>query len=101
MDAENRGLLAADYTVCMYVRLSVEDADTDEVKKESNSITAQRQLIRDYLDSHPEFARCRVIERCDDGFSGTNFNRPDFATMLRDIQRGLIGTVIVKDLSIC
>ena len=45
----NKAVLPSNYVVCIYVRLSIEDADTDEVKTESNSITAQRQLIRDYL----------------------------------------------------
>ncbi len=52
--------------------------------------------MHDYAELHD---LGRTLEYEDNGFSGTNFSRPDFITMMRDIQRGLIGTVIVKDLS--
>ena len=97
---ENKTVLPVNYVVCIYVRLSIEDADTDEVKTESNSITAQRQLIRDYMKNHPEFARCKVIERCDDGFTGTRFDtRPAFIEMIDLAKRGEINCIIVKDFS--
>ena len=100
MDVENKSVLPASYTVCIYVRLSIEDADTDEVKTESNSITAQRQLIRDYIKNNPEFVRCKVIERCDDGFTGTRFDtRPAFTEMIDMAKRGEIHCIIVKDFS--
>lgn len=100
MAMENKAVLPTDYVVCIYARLSVEDADTGEVKTESNSITAQRQLIRDYLNSHSEFARCRVMERCDDGFSGTHFDtRPAFTDMIEMVKRGEVACIIVKDFS--
>ena len=100
MAVENKAILPSDYVVCIYVRLSVEDADTDEVKTESNSITAQRQLIRDYVKKHPEFTRCKVIERCDDGFTGTRFaTRPAFTEMIELAKRGEINCIIVKDFS--
>lgn len=97
---ENKIILPSDYVVCIYVRLSVEDADTDEVKTESNSITAQRQLIRDYVKKNQEFTRCKVIERCDDGFTGTRFDtRPAFREMIELVKRGEINCIIVKDFS--
>lgn len=79
--------------VAIYARLSKEDNYSGRM---SNSIAHQFEILHDYVDRHNIG---RVLEYQDDGFSGTNFNRPDFTTMLRDIQRGLIGTVIVKDLS--
>ena len=55
-----------------YVRLSKEDEDTGiGVKDESNSIANQKALIRDYMDSHPEFVLVR--EYADDGYSGVTF----------------------------
>ena len=96
----NKAVLPENYVVCIYVRLSIEDADTDEVKTESNSITAQRQLIREYLKNKPEFARCKMIERCDDGFTGTRFDtRPAFTEMVEMAKRGEINCIIVKDFS--
>lgn len=77
----------------IYARLSKED---NYAGRMSNSIAHQFEILHDYADRHN---LGRVLEYQDDGFSGTNFNRPDFTTMLRDIHRGLIGTVIVKDLS--
>ena len=79
--------------VAIYARLSKED---NYAGRMSNSIAHQFEILHDYVDTHN---LGRVLEYQDDGFSGTNFDRPDFTTMLRDIQRGLIGTVIVKDLS--
>ena len=67
---------------------------------ESGSITAQRKLIQDYIATHDEFAGCKVIERCDDGFSGTHFdNRPGFTDMIELAKRGDVDCIIVKDFS--
>lgn len=99
---ENNKILPSSYTVCIYVRLSEEDDDLgrNEKKDESGSITAQRQLIRDYLKSRPEFSSCRIIERCDDGFSGTQFDtRPACTEMIAMAKRGEINCIIVKDFS--
>ena len=77
-------MLPADYTICAYVRLSTEDDDISGFKVESGSITSQRKLIMDFIKRQPEFARCNVIERCDDGYSGTRFDdRPQFTDMVR------------------
>jgi len=77
---------------CMYLRLSKEDGE----QSESNSISNQRQIIR-------SFAQANEIDVCyeyiDDGYSGANFNRPDFGRMIRDLEDGLFNTIIVKDLS--
>ena len=87
--------------VAIYLRLSQEDVDkrTNQAKDDSNSIVAQRQLILRYLDSEPSLASLPRIEFCDDGFSGTNFSRPDFQRMIDLIRAGEISTVVVKDLS--
>ena len=102
MKTKDVAVLPPDYVICMYVRLSSEDEDVSEnaFKDESCSITAQRQLIRDYIGSHVEFSRCRVIERCDDGFSGTHFDtRPGFTEMIGLAKKGGVNCIIVKDFS--
>ena len=76
-----------------YVRLSHEDGD----KEESNSVTGQKDLIRDYLSCHPELRECGM--KVDDGFTGSNFQRPAFQSMIDDIKAGKCNCVVVKDLS--
>lgn len=92
----------SNYVICMYIRLSSEDDDIryNEMKDESNSITAQRRMLYDYINSKVEFKDCTVLERCDDGFSGTHFdNRPQFVDMIEMAKRGEIDCIIVKDFS--
>ena len=81
------------FYVAAYIRLSKEDGD----KEESDSVGNQRKLITRYLNGKDEF----ILHDCyiDDGFSGTNFNRPSFQRMISDIEAGVIDCVIVKDLS--
>ncbi len=76
-----------------YVRLSHEDGD----KLESNSIHNQKELISDYHKNHPELIYVKTY--VDDGYSGTNFDRPAFQRMMQDAQNGFINCIIVKDLS--
>ena len=86
------------FQAAVYLRLSREDGDvTDGGKTVSNSIANQNELVMDYLKSHPEI---KVVDTyTDDGFSGVNFERPEFQRMLSDIRQGKIDCVIVKDLS--
>lgn len=91
-----------DYTVCAYTRLSIEDNDLAKniFKSESGSITMQRTLILNYIKEHTEFDGCNVIEKCDDGFSGTKFeDRPAFSEMISLAKNGTINCIIVKDFS--
>ncbi|MDR2560112.1 MAG: recombinase family protein [Oscillospiraceae bacterium] len=81
------------FNAALYVRLSKEDGD----KSESDSITNQRELIKDFLKSMPEIRLCS--ERVDDGFSGASFSRPAFKAMLEDVKEGKINCIIVKDFS--
>ena len=86
------------YDTALYLRLSKEDGDVASgSKNESNSIANQKSLIMDYLQSRPEFWVVSVRE--DDGFSGTDFNRPAFQAMMEDVKKGVINCIIVKDLS--
>ena len=68
------------YDVAMYLRLSKDDGDNIE----SESITNQRKIIKDYIDRHTEMKL--YDEYVDDGYSGANFNRPSFNRMLQDIE---------------
>ncbi len=76
-----------------YLRLSSEDGD----KEESNSISNQRELIEAYVRTHAGINLAG--EYVDDGYTGTNFDRPGFKRMIRDAQSGRINCIIVKDLS--
>lgn len=76
----------------LYCRLSRDD----ENEGDSNSIAHQIEILTKYCKDH-RITQYRVYK--DDGFSGTNFNRPGFKEMLADIEAGLIGAVIVKDMS--
>lgn len=86
------------FQAAVYLRLSREDGDvTDGGKSVSNSIANQNELVMDYLKSHQEI---KVVDTyTDDGFTGVNFERPEFQRMLSDIRNGKIDCVIVKDLS--
>lgn len=75
-----------------YERLSKEDDKNDQ----SSSIKSQRMII----DSFANFNKINLKKHYfDDGYTGSNFNRPGFQELIRDIEAGLINCVIVKDLS--
>ena len=85
--------------VAIYLRLSMADGDlVEKNKKESNSIENQRLLLQDFILHDPELYG-EVIEYVDDGYTGTNFDRPAFQQMITDAKSGLIQVVLVKDLS--
>ena len=75
----------------LYERLSQED----KLDGESNSIANQKKILERYCKDHGITAYRHYDE--DDGYSGTNFNRPGFQRMLADIKAGRIKRVIVKD----
>ena len=84
----------------IYIRLSDEDNNIDGIiKAESNSVAAQRILIRDYMQKNNFSTPADILEYVDDGFSGTNFQRPAFRRMMDDAKHGEIGCIIVKDFS--
>ena len=76
----------------LYARLSKDD----DLVGDSNSIVHQKEILFKYA-KELGFANCEFY--VDDGFSGTNFNRPDFQRMMADAEEGKISTVIVKDMS--
>lgn len=80
------------YQAAVYCRLSSEDCS----EHESMSIGNQKEMLCDYIRKQGWEVTSVYI---DDGYSGTNFNRPDFQRMIEDIEKGKINLVIVKDLS--
>ena len=78
-----------------YYRLSLDDENAIE----SNSITNQRQIIEGHLAAIPELANMPSVEAIDDGYTGTNFNRPGIMQILDAARRGEVACIIVKDLS--
>ena len=76
----------------LYCRLSKDDEQIGD----SNSIVHQKEILAKYAKEHG-FVNCEFY--VDDGYSGTNFNRPDFQRMMADAEEGKISTVIVKDMS--
>ena len=90
--------LSKTYLCGGYLRLSKEDGDfAGSETLQSNSIENQKEYIEDYIHSKPEI---EIVDfYIDDGYSGVNFDRPDFQRMLQDIKNKKIDCVIVKDLS--
>lgn len=85
----------------LYCRLSVEDKKDKNGKQnrnvdESNSISNQKMILQKYTDDHG-FYNCKFY--IDDGYTGTNFDRPAFMQMEEDMKAGKIGVIIVKDQS--
>ena len=87
MTQKNEPLITA-----LYERLSRDD----DLQGDSNSIVNQKTYLTSYAADH-SFAHCRHYT--DDGFSGGNFERPGWKQLIADIDAGLVGTVITKDLS--
>jgi len=82
------------YVIALYLRLSLDDG-----YGESESIGNQRGLLNHFVSSRDEFARCEVLEFADDGYTGTNFNRPAVTDMLNQAKNGKIHCIVVKDFS--
>ena len=75
----------------LYERLSRDD----DLNGESNSITNQKKYLEDYARRNG-FENIRHFT--DDGFSGVNFNRPGFQALIKEVEAGNVGTLIVKDM---
>ncbi len=90
------------YYVAVYLRLSRDDVSGGNGtagggRAESNSISSQRDMIRSFIRKQDNMEIYDIY--VDDGFSGTNFDRPGFQRMMKDIKAGRVNCVIVKDLS--
>lgn len=87
-------------TLAFYIRLSDEDYDLKKSgKSESNSVSNQRKLLLDHYQSHADLREYEIMEFCDDGFTGTNFDRPRFVEMMQLVRSRKINAIMVKDLS--
>ncbi len=90
--SNNQSYLGGEKITALYCRLSSDDGNEGD----SNSIVNQKAILGKYASEkgfpNPQFY-------VDDGYSGTNFNRPDFQRMMSDVDAGLVGTIIVKDMS--
>ena len=76
----------------LYPRLSHED----ELQGESNSISNQKRILETYAKQNG-FSNLRWYT--DDGYSGANFNRPGFQSLIKEVETGNVETLIVKDMS--
>ena len=87
--------------LAIYLRLSLEDMNvrSSKLSDESNSIRNQRLLVEKYISSNPELAKYPVVEYSDDGYSGTNFDRPGVQRLLTKVKSGEVVCIVVKDLS--
>ena len=97
--------------IAIYLRISKEDPELEEenrkenkkeIKKkreESNSIQNQRELLLQFIQSQKEFTTCRVLEFSDDGYSGTNWDRPAVKQLLEQVKQRKIACILVKDFS--
>ena len=81
------------WNAAIYLRLSSDDGD----KLESNSITNQKEMITRYINNLKNIKIYNYY--IDDGFTGTDFNRPGYQKMLEDIRDKNVNTIIIKDLS--
>jgi DNA invertase Pin-like site-specific DNA recombinase len=81
------------YTAALYCRLSKDDGFSD---RDSSSIETQRTLLTNYCNEHGIIIHDYYV---DDGYTGTNFDRPSFQRMIGDIENGKINCVITKDQS--
>ena len=68
-----------------------------KTKQESNSVTSQKTLLNEFIKEHDDLIIYKTY--IDDGYTGTDFNRPAFQNLLEDMKNGKINCVIVKDLS--
>lgn len=85
--------------IAFYLRLSESDGDLGiDGKNESNSIENQRLFLNTFFEAREDLEG-ETVEYVDDGYSGTNFDRPAFKRMIEDAKKGIIKIIIVKDLS--
>ena len=82
------------YNVAAYVRLSVEG---DDLEKNQESISTQRYMLEKYIEKQPDMRLVDVF--CDNGETGTDFERPGFEQMMDEVRRRNVDCIVVKDLS--
>lgn len=85
--------------VAIYIRLSLADEVAGGSKSESNSVQHQRMLIQEYLDRHEELKDAPRTEFVDDGYTGTNTDRPGFQAAMKALRSGEANVLVTKDFS--
>ena len=80
------------YVIALYIRLSIED-----YKYDSMSIENQRLVLNEYAAGMPEALNSEVLEFIDNGYSGTNFERPQVQKLIEMVRENRIDCIIVKD----
>ena len=85
------------YQVGIYLRLSRDDTVSGGIKPESDSISSQRELCRAFVRGQRGMEIYDIYT--DDGYSGSNFERPAFKRMMEDVRAGRVDCIVVKDLS--
>ncbi|WP_249030231.1 recombinase family protein [Tannockella kyphosi] len=86
-------------SVAMYIRLSDADEDTGFSKTESDSVVNQRLYINDYINKQTSLSRLARFEFVDDGYTGTNDERPSLNKMMEAVRSGIVKIICVKDFS--
>lgn len=76
-----------------YIRLSVEDSGRTDI----DTIETQKTLVREFIETQPDLQFCSLF--CDNGRTGTNFDRPAFEALMDAVRAGKIDCIVVKDLS--
>ena len=82
------------YVIALYIRLSVEDCKVDSL-----SVENQKVALHQYVDTAEGLENAEVLEFADNGYSGTNFERPAVQRLLDLVQRGVVNCILVKDFS--
>jgi site-specific DNA recombinase len=82
------------YVIALYIRLSIEDS-----KYDSLSIQNQHLILNEFALSMPEAGNAELLEFVDNGFSGTNFERPEVQRLIEMVRENKIDCIIVKDFS--
>ena len=80
------------YAIALYIRLSLDDE-----RYESMSVANQKLILRQYTESLPEYEQSEVTEFVDNGYSGTNFERPAVQRLLELVQTNKVDIIVVKD----
>lgn len=84
--------------IAAYQRISRADGDLGkDGKDKSNSIENQKELIQRYISCKESLQNVPVMDFVDDGYTGSNFDRPGFQQMMDGVRNGKIDTIIVKD----
>ena len=83
----------------LFHRVKLNEDDNLAAYEESNSNSHQRKLMLDHIQKLPELKDCNIMVFADDGYSGADFNRPNFVKMMDLIKTGKIHVIVTKDYS--